>query len=238
MNSKKTIKPNNQKKAINNKRGKQKMPTDPFTGKYIANDDVTIDAHSFQISDDMKKALMSNTATQMDIYQLQHSISDLSDNVKKIVSEVNKLKKSFNDKHEEGKCEFVNISKATMPKIASKVTHEIVNGKFDKIANILKEMNDWQISHSQILSEYKEEQKQEFKRIHDNIVTINERASYVFGKTIYGWFGNRYKEKAFSTIMVGSAIAIFSFLILLRIFDVNVVSEIFNGMLNFLRFVF
>lgn len=181
------------------------------------------------------KILEQHPASQLDIMYVRDRLHQLGDTVHQAMSIVNleiedirqglqqdvqDIKTTFEKCSLRSECNAKTIE-AMIPDIADLTTHKIVNGKFDKIEKMFVEIFDWQKIESI-------KNNQNITQLTESMGKMEKNIDFILGKTLYGWISNGLRDNAFKMGMrITLAIVILTFVIL-AIFHVSIVDEIWN----------
>lgn len=167
---------------------------------FVKGAEVLIDKQE-ELSKDVAAILEQSPMTQLDAYYVRKNIHHLSQVLESFVNNVTAHFDTLEQKikEQERSIESFTVNELSckandVPAIASKIVHEIVNGKFGNISNELSSIKSHQLKTASILESYKIEQAGVFQTVLNKLELVSRR-------TIFGWIKWSYETKPIKTIL-------------------------------------
>lgn len=197
-------------------------------GKYIVNGEEILIDNLDELSKEVAETLEQNPMNQLDAYYIRKNIhhiskifAELSVSIEDRINNLNNRIKKQEEALQEALLRDLDCKAKEIPTIATKVVHEIVNGKFGNISTELKDIKTNQSNASTILSVYKEEQS----LLHSALMN---KLDYVSNRTIFGWIKHNFETKPLRTSIVAGLISVLTFLYIMASLRISSFTDMYN----------
>ena len=197
------------------------------SNKYIVNgEEILIDSN--ELSKEAAEVLEKCNVNQLDAYYIRKNIHNISksfdklsesieERIQELTARVGVQEKAL----EESLLRDMDCKAKEIPTIASKVVHEIVNGKFGNIANELKTIKDNQSDAASLIITHKDEQTV----LHNALL---EKLDYVGNRTIFGWIKHNFETRPLQTLAVAVSASVVGFLYVMASLQIKSFSDMWN----------
>lgn len=205
-------------------------------GKYFVDGkEISIDYNDEQIPMAVLQQLEKANMSQLDAFYIRKNVHKIAKMFDKLsvqlddrIIEVEKRVSETEIKFEEFASHEISCQVDKVPEIASKVVHQIVNGKFEKIAKSLENITLKQEAQHSVLDDYKVYQATQ----HDLIIS---KIEYTAEKTIFGWIRKQYELHPLRTLFFGGLSAVILFLYVMTTLGIHSFTDMFNWIMNWFK---